>query len=308
MQPANVTALAAVADSQPRGITPRSVQEAEQLATTLSKSALIPADLRGKPGDVLLILLTGAELGMGPTAALRGVYVVKGRPCISAQMMVGLCQNSPACEYFTLVESTATSATYETKRKGAPKPTTLTWTLEQAKAAGLLSNGTWKAYPAEMLRARCASALARAVYPGEILGLYSKEEIEDIPAEPKSAKAERVRAPEVEAPRVVTPEVVPPAAEQAKAKVREQLERQGADHQAPAAPATREPGSDDVTPEEKAEADALDLVNAARDLPELKANYTKAATLKDVMGGEAWARVTARKDERKAELAGKEGK
>jgi hypothetical protein len=193
-------------DSKSLAIVPRSVQEAEQLANTLSRSALIPADLRNKPGDVLLILLTGAELGMGPTAALRGIYVVKGRPTISAQMMVGLVQRSPDCEFFRLVESTPERATYECKRKGDPKPTSLTWTLEQAKAAGLLSNGTWKSYPAEMLRARCASALARAAFPGEILGLYAKEELEADPAirEPVEVQAERVE----QAPPKV--EVLPP--------------------------------------------------------------------------------------------------
>jgi len=229
-------------DTKSLAIVPRSVGEAEQLANTLSRSALIPADLRNKPGDVLLILLTGAELGLGPTAALRGIYCVKGRPTISAQMMVGLVQASPACEFFRLVESTAERATYECKRKGDPKPTTITWTIEQAKSAGLLSNGTWKAYPAEMLRARCASALARAAFPGEILGLYSKEEIEADPSirEPAEVQAERVETPQ---PAKVAPkvEVLPPEpkpttrVEQVKAEAKATLAQQG-DAQSPADP------------------------------------------------------------------------
>jgi hypothetical protein len=195
-------------------IVPHTVQEAEQLAGTLSRSSLLPPDLRGKPGDVLAILLTGAELGLGPMASLRGVYVVKGRPCISAQMMVGLVQASPACEFFRLVESTPERATYEAKRKGHPEPTKLTWTLEQAKAAKLTGNGTWQAYPAEMLRARCASALARAVFPGEILGLYAKEELEADPAvrEPVEVQAERVDEPRAPA----APTILPPSEPEAE--------------------------------------------------------------------------------------------
>jgi hypothetical protein len=146
------------------------------LATTLSKSALIPVALRGKPGDVLVVLLTGQELGLGAMQALRSIHVVDGKPSLSADLMVGLCQRRrDVCEYFMCKETTPTRATYVTKRAGDPQPTELSWTLEQAKQAGLAGRGTWSKYPDAMLRARCASALARLVYPDLLGGVYDSD-------------------------------------------------------------------------------------------------------------------------------------
>jgi hypothetical protein len=54
------------------------------------------------------------------------------------------------------------------------------FTIEEAQAAGLAGKDNWKKYPAAMLRARCVSALSRAVYPEAVLGIYesTSEEIE----------------------------------------------------------------------------------------------------------------------------------
>ncbi len=110
------------------------------------------------------------------------------------------------------------------------------------------------------------------------------------------------------------PEVAPDqqagAAEKAKAAVREQFDRQNANHQAPAqsAAVVDEPGANDVSPEERAEAAALDDINSARDLGELQVAFGKAKDKRREMGEEGFGHITKRKDERKAELVGKEGK
>lgn len=190
-------------------LAPQSLPEAEQLAARLAQSALIPDTLRGKPGDVLVVLLTGLELGLSPMQALRGVYVVKGRPVLAADTLVALCKRSPACLYFRCITSTPETATYETQRQGDPEPTRLTWTQADAKRAGL-GGGTWQAHPAAMLRHRCAAALARDVYPDLVLGLYEESE----GAELAVSKVEVIPAPERRpAPTVEVPKALPAAAD-----------------------------------------------------------------------------------------------
>lgn len=158
---------------------PATLPDAERLADRLARSGLIPEALRGKPGDVLIVLMTGHELGLAPMQALRGLHVVNGRPIMAADLAVALVKRSPACGHFSLLESTDARATYETQRRGEPGKTRLTWTIEQADAAGLLNRGPWKQTPAAMLRARCALALARAVYPDLLMGIYDPDEIAD---------------------------------------------------------------------------------------------------------------------------------
>lgn len=151
------------------------------MAGTLAKSALIPSALRGKPEDVFVILQTGAELGLSPMQALRGIHVIEGKASLGADLIVGQCiKRKDVCEYFSLTNSTDAIATYETKRVGAPSATKISFSIEQARNAGLLNKGNWSKYPAAMLRARCATALARAVYPDLAMGLYEPGEAEEI--------------------------------------------------------------------------------------------------------------------------------
>lgn len=144
----------------------------------LSKSALIPQALRGKPADVLVVLMKGRELGLQPMQALGEINCIQGRAVVSAQLKVGRCVRDKVCAYFRLVSSDGKQATYETQRKGS-EPVKLTWTMQQAQAAGLTGKDNWKAHPEAMLRARCSSALATAVYPDLVLGLDTKEEVAD---------------------------------------------------------------------------------------------------------------------------------
>jgi hypothetical protein len=152
------------------------------LANTLSQSSLIPDALQGSATDTFVVLLTGHDLGITAMQALRGLSVIKGKPTMSADLLVALCRRSPDCEFFRLVETTATGATYETKRKGEPEPMRISWDIETAKRAGLWGSHTWSKYPRAMFRARTSAELARAMYPEVALGLYTFDEGEEIAA------------------------------------------------------------------------------------------------------------------------------
>jgi hypothetical protein len=159
---------------------PRSIEEATALSKTLAQSALIPEALRKKPEDVFVTILTGRELGLSPMQSLRGMYVVNGKAVMSADLMVALVlSHRDVCDHFDLIESTDKIATYEAQRVGR-QPVRMGFSIEQASLAGLSGKGTWKAYPAAMLRARAAAALARAVFPDLVAGVYESGEGEEI--------------------------------------------------------------------------------------------------------------------------------
>jgi hypothetical protein len=156
---------------------PTGIDQAEKLAITLAKSSLLPDALRGKPSDVLVTIIAGHELGLSPMQAVRSMHIIKGKPVLSADLMVALVKRQPQCIYFKLVESTNEKATYECERKGEGK-TTLSFTIQDAQRARL-SGDNWVKYPAAMLRARCSAALARAVFPDLTLGVYDPDEAKD---------------------------------------------------------------------------------------------------------------------------------
>jgi hypothetical protein len=81
-------------------------------------------------------------------------------------------------------------AKYETYREGEGV-TPMTFTIEEAQAAGVAGKDNWRKYPKAMLRARCIAALARTVYPDLLAGVYETEELETAP---------RHAAPVIEAP------------------------------------------------------------------------------------------------------------
>jgi hypothetical protein len=174
-------------------IAPKSLDEAKSLSDTLAKATLLPAALRGKTADVLMTLMAGAELGLGPIQSIRSIHVIDGKPTLSADLIAALClRRSDVCEYLQPTESSATKATYTAKRKGAPAAVTMSFAIEDAQRAGLAGKGNWAKYPAAMLRARCVSAICRAVFPDLVGGLYDSD------------------SEEIEAPRDVTPRPTPP--------------------------------------------------------------------------------------------------
>lgn len=179
--------------------------DVKSLSTDLSKSNLIPQALKRKPEDIVAIVLTGREMNLGPMQSLRAFHIINGVVTMKAETMAALVRSSPVCEYLLLKESTAKIATFETKRKGDQTPTTLSFTIDEAKQAGLTVNQTWSKYPAALLRARAVSALCKAVYSDLLLGVYEESEIERVVAGPAEDLKARIKA-EVT---VVDAEIVP---------------------------------------------------------------------------------------------------
>jgi 5'-3' exonuclease len=159
-----------------KSLEPRSITNAWWLAGALYNSRLYTRFPNQEA--ILAVILRGRELGFGAAKSLDVFHFFEGKVCPHAHLIVALTEEDPDCEYVMLVESDDKKATYETKHRRHPRPTRLTYTIEQAVAAGLVKpNSNWAKRPAEMLRKTCAVQLARIVFPGAALGLYAVEEM-----------------------------------------------------------------------------------------------------------------------------------
>jgi len=203
------TALARIGAVALDPYTPRDIGEAMTLAKTYAASKILGA--YGDVNQVMLVMATGSELGIPPTAALRGLYVVEGRIFMSSDLMVALCMRAPQCERFDLTEQTETSAAYTVQRKGG-QPLVFRFTVDDAKRAQLGGKdgnidpkSNWAKYPGTMCRHRAAALAARAVFPDVIMGLYDEAEREEVtgrdvtPLPSAPAAVPRAPAPPVDA-------------------------------------------------------------------------------------------------------------
>lgn len=172
----NGAAMVVVQDTAFRqALEPGSLESAYKIASMAAKIGIGGVKT---PEDALIRIMHGRTLGISAAVALQFVFVINGRAGIDATLMRALCLAHPACEEFACLETTDKIATFRAKRKGQPA-TTLSWTIEQARAAKLDTKDVWRAYTAEMLRARATSSLARLVFPEAIAGLPAVEELRD---------------------------------------------------------------------------------------------------------------------------------
>jgi|GEM_PF-6591239 len=181
MNQRNNTALARTnaASNALSAYVPTSTDAAIKLAKYVSESGLAPRALN-TPQKVFTAMAFGAELGMTPMQSLSNIHVVEGKPGLSADMLIALVRQSGAAAYFREIESTTERCTFATARADDPDhEVRRTWTMEDARRAGLTGKANWKSYPRPMLRARAGAELARAVYPEVCAGVYVPEELTD---------------------------------------------------------------------------------------------------------------------------------
>jgi hypothetical protein len=158
-----------------RALEPRSARDTMAIARVLFDSRFFAG--YGNPQAVAAIIFAGRELGLGMMASLRGFHSVKGRVCMAADLMRALVMASPKCEYFHCETRTAESCTWTTKRLGDPTHSTLTYTIAEAKAAGLVSPGSgWEKHQADMVAKTASSKLCRLVYADLTFGMFSPAE------------------------------------------------------------------------------------------------------------------------------------
>ena len=153
-----------------------------ELADRLHKSQFCPVQLKNA-GQVLAVILTGRELGIGPMASLRNISIINQRASLSAELLAYLIKRDHGYDAIQFVAGTNDQATYRYKSRGMVDYAEYTYTMDMAKRAQLTGKDVWQKYPAEMLRARCVSGIARIAFQDVSLGLYTTEELEGIPVD-----------------------------------------------------------------------------------------------------------------------------
>lgn len=163
-------------------LSPRNLAEAMEFAKIIASSDMVPKDYVNKPGNVLVAVQTGAELGLKPMQSLQGISVINGRPGIWGDAMWALVISHPEYED-SHEEKTDTGCTITLKRRGR-SAVVVTFTLEDAKKAGLAGKqGPWQTAPKRMMQMRARAFAARDLFADALKGIKSIEELRDYPPE-----------------------------------------------------------------------------------------------------------------------------
>jgi hypothetical protein len=174
----------------------------QDLGTVLAKSGFF-ADTRDA-GQAIVKVLAGRELGLGAIAAMTGIYIVKGRVTLSANLMAALVKRSGKYNYRILehTEKVCEIAFFEGKEEVGRSR----FTLEDAKRAGTQN---MEKYPKNMLFARamsngvkwfCADVTGGPIYTPDELGAQvdGDGDVIEMPAQASKTANGNGHAPEPE--------------------------------------------------------------------------------------------------------------
>jgi hypothetical protein len=154
------------------------VGDVVRLAQEIAGTEFVPKGIRNSVPATAAAMLYGREVGLPPMTALTSIHVIEGRPGMSAEGMRALV--FAAGHEITFDEATGAVCRMRARRAGSQSWTELAWSIDMARAAGLLNRDNWKKYPRAMLIARCTTDLCRMVFPDVIHGFRSTEELVDV--------------------------------------------------------------------------------------------------------------------------------
>lgn len=164
---------------------PRSMEELTSYAKVLSTSSLVPKAFQNRPGDIIVAIQMGGELGLSPIQSLQNIAVVNGKATVWGDSLLALCQQHPSYaghEEFIEGEGDTMKAICLVHRKGVAKPIRAEFSVQDAKDAGLWGRpGPWTQYKKRMLQHRARGFALRDSFADALRGIITTEEARDYP-------------------------------------------------------------------------------------------------------------------------------
>lgn len=127
--------------------------------------------------QAIVKVMAGAELGLPPFASMSGIHIIQGKPVLGANVIATLIKNSGRYDY-QVRKCDATECVLAFHENGKLSGE-VSFTMAEAKAAGLTGKDNWAKFPSDMLFARAISRGARRFAPGIFGGspVYTPDEM-----------------------------------------------------------------------------------------------------------------------------------
>jgi hypothetical protein len=158
---------------------PQDMNQAWDLAKIVADSDFAPKDYRGKPGNCLIAMQYGADLGIPFLQAIQNISVVNGRPSLWGHLYWALVTNHR--DFVDAEEEIGAKGAKITLHRRGRKPVVREFTEEMARTAGLLGKDSYKNYPHRMYQWRVRHWAGDDLFPEATRGLIPREIAEDYP-------------------------------------------------------------------------------------------------------------------------------
>ena len=168
------------------------LQELAWTARALVNAVTVPDAIRGRPGDILAVMLAGRELGIGPMASTRLVHIINGQTSIATELKLAKAREA-GCDIQPLAEGEGWCVAHCRRHPhGQPvgwrisrdtdvgDPVVNEWTIAGDIKQGnklLIEKDNWRNYTRDLLWNRAASQFMRRHNPGLAGGLVTVEEL-----------------------------------------------------------------------------------------------------------------------------------
>lgn len=163
---------------------PRNIQEALDLATSLSKTELVPKHLRGRPSETLLLIMNALSRGRDVLDHLSSRYVVHGQVGMTAVAMIAEANASGIFKGVLRFEWTGKGPDLACRCYAIEASTDaeleFTFTLQEARQAGFTKNNKYTEMPKQMLAYRAATFFVRLYCPHVLAGAMTDMEIREV--------------------------------------------------------------------------------------------------------------------------------
>lgn len=144
----------------------------------------VPSSYRANPGAVLLAMDWAQSRGMDLLTAIQTVAFIDGKPVIDASMQRALAKR--AGYTVSIPEASPERATVQiADRESGEVLGSATYSMEDAKRAGLAGKKNWQNNPEDMVVARATTRAMRRFAPDVMVGLVAGEdELDEIAPDP----------------------------------------------------------------------------------------------------------------------------
>lgn len=184
-------------------------------AAMLAKTDIVPATYKGKPENCFIAIEIANRMGVSPMMVMQNLYVVQGKPSWAGQAATAMLKNSPQYRnvrhVYTGEPKTDSWGCYvQAERLDGEIVKGAEVTIGTAKAEGWYSKSgsKWQTMPELMLAYRASTWFARVHSPELLMGIQTKEEVEDVQKAPKQPAVNPFDTPptEPEQPPVTEPQ------------------------------------------------------------------------------------------------------
>ena len=168
-------------ESRLNALVPANLEQALALADIMAKADMMPAHLKGKPGDCLLIVMQAQRWGMDAMPVAQCTSVVHGKLCYEGKLVAAALYAMGAIEGRLRYEFSGSGESRTIKVIGRPRGSTIDQEVTGTVANWKTGNEQWKKNPDDMLVYRGNRQWARRYAPEALLGVYTPDELEDAP-------------------------------------------------------------------------------------------------------------------------------